>query len=130
MKPLRERLTEAEDYVFLRKIDHEIINAHRQKMQFVGIRRIEMPLYRCYFFENQVEICNLSHLSPREYEMLKKILREPGFNPYIEYYILFENRVVGEGSVNAGVLVHTLFHLHHRIGSKFVLKDYVRGLYE
>jgi len=130
MNPLLDMLKQADSYVFDSGVDMQIINAHRQGIPFVGAAKIDIPLSRCYFFENQVEVSRLHHLTKRECSVLQKILKEPGFNPYISFFVLYESRVIAEGSVNAAVLAHALFHFHHRVARNYILQDYVTGIYE
>lgn len=128
--PLYEKLKQAENYIFDSNIDIQIINYHKQNIPFIGVPKIDMPLYRSYFFENYICICGLHNITPREYSILKKITGEPGHKPFIEYYVLFENRVIAEGNINAGTFAHIIFHFHHRIANKFVLLDYTKEIYE
>ncbi|HBE45713.1 MAG TPA: hypothetical protein DDW17_09825 [Deltaproteobacteria bacterium] len=128
--PLYEKLKQAENYSFDFNIDIQIINHYKRNIPFIGAPKVDIPAYRCYFFENYINICGLHNLSPREYNILKRITNEPGLNPYIEHYILFENRVIAEGNINAAIFAHIIFHFHHRIANKFVLQDYIKKIYE
>ncbi len=129
MHPDYKKILDADAYNFDTGIDLAIINAHRAKMPFIGPVHPSLPIYRCYFFEDQILVTCLHHITNKEYGILSAITESHGFKPYIKYYVLYENRVIAEGEINASVLAHILFHFHHRIGLKYLVKDFLNGIF-
>ena len=103
-------------------VDLEIIDAFNKQLSTkIQMIPTPMPLYRCYFSENDIIVTYLTHLLRGEYEIFQQITRHAATltNP-IRMYVLTDNKVIQKGSIDVHNLAHLLFRFHHRIAKKYI----------
>jgi len=118
----RKKATVAESLWFDPRVDIEIMGAHWHKRPSkLSVRPSPIPLYRCYFIENEIVVTWLTHLLKSEYEIFSHIVKaETAHNPYIDLRVITDNEVVLAEKIDANILAHLLFRFHHRIAKKYI----------
>ena len=111
----------AESMRFEPQADLKIIEAyHHQRPAKVSVLPSPIPLYRCYFIEDQTIITYMTHLLKSEYEIFRHILKRPNFQPQVELFVITDNEVILEEKISGSILAHLLFRFHHRIAKNYI----------
>lgn len=120
------KVTLVESLRFDPKVDIEIIGAYLNKRpsQF-SVCPSPIPIYRCYFFENEIIVTYLTHLLRREYETFSHIVKASAIhNPHIDLFVITDNEVILKEKINGDILAHLLFRFHHRIAKKYITEEF------
>ena len=118
------KATLAEAMRFDPQVDLEIISAYvrRQPSQF-SVLPSPIPLYRCYFTEDQTVATYMTHILKSEYKTFLHILKRYNYQPSIQLFVITDNEVILEEKISASILAHLLFRFHHRIAKKYITDE-------
>jgi hypothetical protein len=116
-----KKAAKAEAMRFEPQVDLKIIEAYQhQRPAKVSVLPSPIPLYRCYFIEDQTIVTYMTHLLKCEYEIFRNILRGHNFQPQVELFVITDNKVILEGKISGAILAHLLFRFHHRIAKNYI----------
>jgi len=121
LKSIKNAMT-AESMRFDPYTDLEIIEAYQHRRPAkISVLPCPIPLYRCYFIEDQTVATYMSHLLRSEYDIFSRIVKgRHNFQPHIELFVITDNQVVLEEKICGSILAHLLFRFHHRIAKNYV----------
>ncbi|HPN08368.1 MAG TPA: hypothetical protein PLU95_03620 [Syntrophales bacterium] len=115
------KLKTAENMRFDPQVDLEIISAYRnQRPSACNVIKSPIPLYRCYFIEDQTVATYMTHILKSEYKTFLHILKRYNYQPSIQLFVITDNEVILEEKVSGSILAHLLFRFHHRIAKKYI----------
>jgi len=106
-------------------VDLEIIGAFsKQTPTKIKMIPTPVPLYRCYFIEDDVVVTYLTHLLAGEYKMFTHIVKNhTKYGSTIQMFVLTDNKVIESGLINVHTLAHLLFRFHNRIAKKYIEEE-------
>lgn len=119
------KLRTAENMQFNPIADLEIISAYRNRRPATcNVIKSPIPLYRCYFIEDQTVATYMTHILKSEYNLFLRIAKKPAYHPvYVDLFVLSNSEVVLDKKIDASIFAHLLFRFHHRIVKKYITEE-------